>query len=305
MKLLIIGRTGQLARSLDTVAASLGISAYTVGRDDIDLANSMLVTDAARDLCKKTGCDAIINAAAYTAVDKAEDEADLAQRVNGDAPRALAEACLSANIPLVHISTDYVFAGTKTSAYVEDDATGPKSMYGLTKLSGEAAVRTVLPRQHLVIRTAWVYSAAGQNFMRTMLRLGSERDVLRVVDDQTGCPTAARDLASAAIEMTHRICSETDKSTVSGTYHFAGSGSVTWCGFARAIFDRARILRPGTSWAHVEAIATSDYPTKALRPANSVLECGKVQRIFGIAPRRWDVALDDVMNEWAGMEVNS
>jgi dTDP-4-dehydrorhamnose reductase len=235
--------------------------------------------------------DIVINAAAYTAVDRAESEPEAAWATNCIGPANLSAACDNAAVPLVHISTDYVFDGSKPGAYVENDPVNPLGVYGASKEAGDRAVRNSLER-HVILRTAWVYSAHGQNFVKTMLRLAGERPVLRVVADQTGSPTSAADIAAAIGTVVRLIAAG---NTRWGTYHFAGAGRVTWHGFAEAIFALAAPWRGPPP--KVEAITTADYPTPARRPANSVLDCRRIGDAFGIVPRSWRDALADVIRE--------
>ena len=222
--------------------------------------------------------DLVINAAAYTAVDKAESEPELAFAVNRDGPAALAEACQAIGAPLIHVSTDYVFDGSKRGAYVEEDPVNPASVYGASKEAGESAIRARLPA-HVIIRSSWIYAPMGQNFVRTMLRLGRERPELRVVDDQTGSPTAAEELARAVQGAAGALLAG---GRDYGTFHFAGSGSTSWFGLAEAIFELAEGPRP-----RLIPIPTSGYPTPARRPANSVLDSSKFARLYGVTARPW------------------
>jgi dTDP-4-dehydrorhamnose reductase len=235
--------------------------------------------------------DLAINLAAYTAVDRAESEAEAAWAVNCTGAMHIAAGCADRGIPLVHLSTDYVFDGYKDGPYREDDPVNPLGVYGASKEAGERAVREAL-RRHIILRTSWVYGAFGQNFVKTMLRLGAERETLRVVADQHGCPTAAADIASALVALAQQVAAGEERW---GTYHFAGAGATTWHGFAEAIFDLAlpyRGRRP-----RVEPIATEQYPTPARRPRNSVLDCSKIADAFGIRPAPWRPALAAVIRE--------
>jgi len=265
--------------------------------------------DALTKTLDRIAPDLIINAAAYTAVDRAEDEPELAQRINGDALGVLGAWAKQSGARVVHYSTDYVFDGSATRPYREIDATHPVSVYGRSKLAGENALRDSGAR-HLILRTAWVYAARGQNFLRTMLRLGAERDELRVVDDQIGAPTPARLIA----EVTARAIAQwsTPPSTgrgsmrsiggmptLDGTYHLVASGQTSWCGFARAIFERAQRTGLIERAPVVHAIGTADYPTKATRPAFSVLDTTKLRDAFGIDLPDWQAALDGVIGELA------
>jgi dTDP-4-dehydrorhamnose reductase len=233
---------------------------------------------------------AVISAGAYTAVDKAESDPVTAWAVNALGPAALAHAAADVGVPIVHISTDYVFSGDKAGYYVEDDPVAPLGVYGASKLGGEQAVRTANPR-HVILRTAWLVSPHGANFVKTMLRLGAERPSLRVVDDQRGCPTSAIDLAGAAIVVAERLIA--DPAAPCGAYHFVNAGEASWCEFARAIFERSGAR--GRPIPQVEAIPASEYPTPARRPANSRLSTEKIRRDYGVAPRPWQAALDEII----------
>ncbi len=281
MKVFVTGEQGQLARCLAEVG---GAHTLVFGaRPQFELTRA----DDARAQVMAARPDIIINAAAYTAVDKAESEPDLAFAVNRDGARAMAEAARELDVPLIHISTDYVFSGDKTSAYDEDDATGPIGVYGASKLAGEDDIRAVTPK-HVIMRTAWVYSAYGANFVKTMLRVGRDRPELRVVDDQIGNPTSAHDLAAAALGVADVL----QKGAGSfGTFHAAGYGEVSWCGFAKAIFDVA--AHDGVTVPRIVPITTADYPTPAKRPANSRLDCGKLHREFGIRLPAWQDSTKD------------
>ena len=252
---------------------------------DLDIGNPAAV--AAR--VGSQAWSAVINAAAFTAVDKAESEIAAAWRVNAYGPALLAEATSRANVPLIQLSTDYVFDGRKPGPYVEGDPVGPLSVYGASKEAGEQAVRTGNPR-HIIVRTAWIISPHGANFAKTMLRLAAHGSALRVVDDQIGCPTSAADVADTLISIAKRLISDLD--TPTGDYHFVNAGETSWCGLARAIF--ARMAERGVDVPTVEAIGTVDYPTPARRPANSRLDTAKLRRDFAITPRPWLTAADEV-----------
>ncbi|HEX6441017.1 MAG TPA: dTDP-4-dehydrorhamnose reductase [Stellaceae bacterium] len=287
MKLLVLGAGGQVGRELCRLRWPNGYSLVALDRPGIDIADRQAVFG----LVDRERPDCVINAAAYTAVDRAESEPDAAWAANCKGPANLAAVCAEAEIPLVHLSTDYVFDGTKTGPYREEDPVNPLGVYGKSKEAGDRAIREALP-EHVILRTAWVYSAHGHNFVKTMLRLGAERPVLRVVADQTGSPTSAADIAAAIRDIVRHI--EAGKPRW-GTYHFAGAGAVTWHGFAEAIFAEAAPWRGPPP--RVEAIATSEYPTPARRPANSVLDCAKIGEAYGIAPRPWRHALAEVIRE--------
>ena len=287
MKLLVLGAGGQVGQELCRLAWPQGYEVAAFDRAGLDIA----APDQVRAAVARERPDIVVNAAAYTAVDRAESEPEAASAANCAGPANLAAACRDARIALVHISTDYVFDGTKRDAYLEDDPVRPLGVYGESKEAGERAVRAALA-EHVILRTAWVYSAHGRNFVKTMLRLAEQHPVLRVVADQEGSPTSAADIAAAIAGVVERLAAG---NTSWGTYHFAGAGAVTWHGFAEAIFELAAPWRgpPPT----VEAITTADYPTPARRPANSVLDCTHIAAAFGIAPRPWRAALADVIRE--------
>jgi dTDP-4-dehydrorhamnose reductase len=285
-RILVIGRAGQLATALTEASWPADIAVAARGRDRIDLAQPA----AARESVVAEKPDLVINAGAYTAVDKAESEPELAFTVNRDGPAALAEACQTIGAPLIHVSTDYVFDGSKRGAYVEEDPVNPASVYGASKEAGESAIRARLPA-HVIIRSSWIYAPMGQNFVRTMLRLGRERPELRVVDDQIGSPTAAEELARAVQGAAGALLA---KGSDYGTFHFAGSGSTSWFGLAQAIFELAEGPRP-----RLIPIPTSGYPTPARRPANSVLDSSKFARLYGVTARPWRESLARCLREIA------
>ena len=295
-RVLVVGRSGQLAGALAEASWPEGIEVSCRGRERIDLADA----GATRAAVMQARPDLVINAAAYTAVDKAESEPELAFAVNRDGPGALAEACREIGAPLIHVSTDYVFDGRKATAYVEDDPVNPASVYGASKEAGETAIRQRLPA-HLILRSAWIYAPAGQNFVRTMLRLGRERAELRVVDDQVGSPTAAEELARAVQAAATRLLAG---GRDFGTFHFAGAGSTSWFGFAEAIFEMAGQRLPGAR-PRLIAIPTSDYPTAARRPANSVLDSAKFARLYGVTARPWRESLARCLAEIAARETSA
>jgi len=290
--ILITGADGQLGSELLRRAAQYEVTTTGLTRAQLDITDA----EAVRRTVLQSGVVAVVNAAAYTAVDKAESEMALAYAVNRDGAAHLARACAAANIPLIHVSTDYVFDGSKTTPYTEDDRVHPVSVYGASKEAGEQMLRSALAR-HIILRTAWVYSPFGHNFVKTMLRLARERDSLRVVADQHGCPTAAGDLAEAILQIVLRI--EAEGEVPWGTYHYCGAGSTTWHGFAEAVVHQAAPAL-GRS-VPVVPITTADYPTPARRPANSVLDCRRIQERLGIQPRPWRESLNDVMDELIGV----
>ena len=280
MKLLIIGKEGQLARALAERASDIReLERVFAGRPEVDLQVPGAVADAIRSVRP----DLVVNAAAYTAVDQAEDEPQLAMRINGDAAGEAAAAAHAVGAPIVQISTDYVFDGTAGGAYREDAETNPLGSYGRSKLEGEEQVRASNP-MHLIIRTAWVYSPWGRNFVRTMLNLARERDEVRVVADQFGSPTSALDLADALLSVAPHMRDE-GRSSVWGTYHLVARGRCSWADFAERIFTVSASL--GGPSAAVRRIATEDFPTRASRPRNSALDSGKFERRFGYAMPMW------------------
>lgn len=284
-RILLFGAGGQLGREVTALAAEKGLALTGLGHADLDVADPVAVAralEAARP-------DALINAAAYTAVDKAETEPQLAARINAFAPGLVAERCARYRTPMVHVSTDYVFDGTKAGAYVEADPVAPLGVYGRTKAAGEAAVRAATER-HVIVRTSWVYGAYGNNFLKTMLRLAGERDQLRVVADQRGCPTATRDLAEAVLAAALAAAGGDARW---GTYHFAGTGATTWHGFASEIVEAAAEhtgKRP-----QVSAITTAEYPTPAQRPRNSELASDLFERTFGVRAAPWQERTREVV----------
>lgn len=284
MKILLLGRNGQVGWELERSLAPLG-QLTSLGRADLDLRDAAHIREAVR----AASPDVIVNAAAYTAVDKAESERDAAFAVNATAPGILAEEAKRTGALLVHYSTDYVFDGTKATAYVEDDAPHPLNVYGTSKLAGERAVAATGCR-HLILRTSWVYGPRGSNFMLTMLRLARERTELRVVDDQVGAPTSCRAIARATAAALARAVRPPGRA---GLYHLAASGETSWCGFARAILARADIATP------VLPIRTEEYPTPARRPRNSRLDCSRLRAASGVTLASWEQGLAEAMAEYA------
>lgn len=275
MKILVFGKTGQVATELQRQA-----DVVALGREDADLSdpNSCAATIAASD------ADVVINAAAYTAVDKAEDEEALATLINGDAPAAMAQACADKGIPFVHISTDYVFDGSGEAPWEPLDATGPLGAYGRSKLAGENGIRAA-GGTSVVLRTSWVFSAQGNNFVKTMLRLGKDREALSVVADQIGGPTAATDIAKACLSIARQLC----EGKPGGIHHFSGTPDVSWAGFAREIFSQAALN------VAVTDIPSNDYPTPAKRPLNSRMDCATLKTKFEIPRPDWRNCLADVL----------
>ncbi|MEQ6250805.1 dTDP-4-dehydrorhamnose reductase [Sulfitobacter sp. HNIBRBA3233] len=284
MSVLVFGKTGQVARELHRLVAGLPTSdqALFLGREDADLGDP----EACAAAIARAAPRAVINAAAYTAVDRAEEEEPLATTINGDAPGAMARACAARDIPFVHISTDYVFDGSGTAPWRPDDATAPLGAYGRSKLEGERQVAAAGGR-HAILRTSWVFSAHGANFVKTMLRLAQTRDSLNVVADQIGGPTPAAGIAEAVWRMAGGL----ETGTGGGIYHYAGAPAVSWADFARAIFAGA-----GQD-VTVHDIPSTDYPTPAARPSNSRMDCSLLETDFGIPPADWRAHLADVLKE--------
>jgi len=276
--ILVFGKTGQVATELQRQADVLAL-----GRDAADLTDPAACAEAI--LRYKPG--AVINAAAYTAVDQAESDEDTATRVNGAAPAAMARACADLGIPFVHISTDYVFDGSGQMPWPVDAPTSPLGAYGRSKLVGEDGVRAA-GGTFAILRTSWVVSAHGKNFVKTMLRLGAERDRLTIVADQVGGPTAAADIASACLSIAAQLKDDASKS---GTYHFSGGPDVSWADFAREIFDQAGVT------CDVADIPTSDFPTPAKRPANSRMDCSSTTEHFGIPRPDWRTSLSLILKD--------
>lgn len=292
MDILVLGGAGQVGTELRAFAWPEGVRVHAPDRATLDITEAGAVAAA---LAERTYA-AVINTAAYTAVDKAEGEVAAAWRLNALAPALLAAETKVRDIPLIHVSTDYVFAGTKAdAAYEPDEPVDPQSVYGASKAAGEFAVRTAQPR-HAILRTAWVVSPHRGNFVKTMLRLAWERDGLSVVDDQIGCPTSAADLAAALATVALRMAADPQAPT--GTFHCVNAGATSWCGFARAIVEGA--ARRGGRSVPVTGIPTSAYPTPARRPANSRLSTVSLTEAYGIRPRPWQAALDDILDKLVG-----
>ena len=284
LRALVFGTTGQLGIELARRAPA-GVAVTALGRETADL--SRPGTCAA--LISAMSADVVINAAAYTAVDAAETDRETAQLVNAEAPGAMARAAAAKGVPFLHVSTDYVFDGSGTRPWREDDPVAPLGAYGQTKLDGERAIQAA-GGPHVILRTAWVFSAHGKNFVKTMLRLGAERDTLGVVGDQRGGPTPAADIACTLWTIARAF---RDGDGTSGIFHYAGAPTVSWADFAEAVFDRSALPKK----PKVNRIATSDYPTPARRPANSALDCGRIHEAYGIAQPDWRAGLKQVIDE--------
>jgi dTDP-4-dehydrorhamnose reductase len=287
MKLLVIGANGQLGWELGRKSRVDDIETECVDLPDFNITDQGSVTRQV----EKSSPDLVINASAYTAVDRAETESALAFAVNEKGPDYLADTCAAHNIPMIHVSTDYVFNGEKKTPYLESDPVSPLGVYGKSKAAGDDAIRNRLST-HIIIRTAWLYGVHGQNFVKTMLRLGKENKTLRVVADQHGCPTYAADLADAIFTVSRDVLNGVKDRW--GTYHFCGRGSTTWHGFAEEIFNLARTWIP-LKVRTVVPVATRDYPTPTRRPTNSVLDCSRIQESFGIQIRPWKESLAEML----------
>ncbi|HBR69230.1 MAG TPA: dTDP-4-dehydrorhamnose reductase [Rhodospirillaceae bacterium] len=285
---LVFGRTGQVAQALAAKAPRTWVFA---GREQADLTDEA----ALKKLIDSKNWNAVVNAAAYTAVDRAESEQELAHAVNANAPGAMARACAENNIPFVHISTDYVFDGNGDRPYTENDPINPLSIYGKTKADGEKAVMDAGGRA-VILRTSWVYAPEGKNFVNTMLKLGQEREELRIVSDQKGAPTSAADIADGIMSILSRF-------DAGGIFHMTAGGSTTWHGFATEIFRIARekgLKTPG----RVIPITTAEYPTPAKRPLNSRLDCSKLEKVYGVALPSWQEGLAVCMDSLFPSTIN-
>ncbi|HZR02081.1 MAG TPA: dTDP-4-dehydrorhamnose reductase [Burkholderiales bacterium] len=297
MKLLLLGKDGQVGWELGRALSPLG-ELVACGRREVDLTD----LGALRQHVRHVRPDVVVNAAAYTAVDRAESEPDMAYRVNAEAVRVLAEEAARLGALLVHYSTDYVFSGNQDSAYVEDDETAPLSVYGASKLQGELNIRQAAAR-HLIFRTSWVYAARGTNFAKTILRLAREREELRIVADQHGAPTSAEFIADATALALHGLMNDR-MSQWFGTYHLSASGSTSWFEYAVHLLTlaQARGMRLKVEPQEVRAISTSEYPVAAKRPAYAVLNCDKLARVFGLQLPDWRYHLSRFVDEISGNE---
>lgn len=289
--LLVFGATGQVGHAIGDMVPPEGWRVVTASRDQADITQS----DEVAGLVELVQPDVVVNAAAFTAVDDAEVHSAAAERVNHHGAGIVAAAALEVGAPVIHLSTDYVFDGQGNRPLVESDLAGPLSVYGTTKEAGERLVRRI-HSGHVILRTSWLFGSHGKNFVKTMLRLGTERPSLRIVADQHGCPTAASDLAQVLWHITRQAV--TPDKDVFGTFHFCGARAVTWFDFARGIF--AEVARRGRAVPELVPITTQAYPTPARRPAYSVLDCGKIRSVYGIVAPDWQSSLstciDDLLN---------
>ena len=275
--ILVFGAEGQTGRELIALASRRKIAAVGLSRAEADITQAEIV----RAAIERHRPELVVNAAGYTAVDRAESEPKLARTANVEGAAIVAASSARAGMPLVHLSTDYVFDGKKSGAYVENDPIAPLSVYGRSKAKGEAAVREAQPH-HVILRTSWVYGVHGKNFLKTVLRQANERDELTMVADQFGCPTATADIAEAIVLLAPHLVADAN---VSGIYHFAGTGRTSWHGFATEIVARQSPFTGRNP--RIVAITTADYPTAARRPKNSTLDCARFQMIFGHSARPW------------------
>jgi dTDP-4-dehydrorhamnose reductase len=283
-RIFIAGEHGQVAQALGRAYKLRSDNVAMLGRSSISVTNASDLLSAV--MAFNPGF--VINAAGYTAVDKAEDDKEAAFAVNRDGAGFVAAAAKAAGVPIIHLSTDYVFDGGKQAPYRETDPTNPLNVYGESKLAGEIAVASSTSN-YVILRTSWVCSPIGHNFVKTMLRLARDRDEITVVDDQWGCPTFAADLAAVIISIGDKLVSADDSSRLCGIYHAAGAGETTWYRFAREIMAQSA-AKAGPA-CRVRAIASSEYPTRAKRPAYSCLDCSKIKRVFDISPPRWQISL--------------
>lgn len=289
MRILVTGKNGQVDTALQIEGDRLGLEIVRIGRPDVDLSKPETIETAVREIRPEV----IISSAAYTAVDRAESEPELAQAVNGDAPGVLARLAAELNIPILHLSTDCVFSGDKIEPYTEVDATAPVSVYGRTKLSGEQQVRAATDN-HVILRISWAYSVLGNNFVRMMLRLSETRDEVTVVADQHGCPTYAPEAARAVLAIAQQVVIDPDP-TIRGTFHLAGEGGTTRADFAKAIFKGAEAR--GHKPVRVNPVATAEYPTAARRPLNARLNSDKLDEVFGLRLDPWQDSLDVCLDQ--------
>ncbi|MBO9726049.1 MAG: dTDP-4-dehydrorhamnose reductase [Novosphingobium sp.] len=288
MKIAVTGKSGQIVTALRERGMAAGHDVIALGRPELDLADPASIAHA----LEVAAPDMIVSAAAYTAVDRAEQERSLAFAVNGTGAGAVARAAKALGVPLVHLSTDYVFDGRLARPYLETDTTAPTGAYGASKLAGEQAVLTEYGDNSAVLRVAWVYSPFGSNFVKTMLRLAGDRNEVSVVADQIGNPTSAMDISNGILIVSENLAKR-DDAALRGVFHMTASGEASWAGFARAIF--ATSAAQGGHSARVKSIATSDYPTEAIRPANSRLDCSLIKRVHGVALPDWRASLEAVV----------
>jgi dTDP-4-dehydrorhamnose reductase len=289
VRIAITGKQGQVVSSLIDVGPNLGVEVVPVGRPELDL----LAPETVHPALANVRPDVIVNAAAYTAVDQAEKEPDQAMAINAKGAGAVANAARALGVPVIHLSTDYVFDGRKSTPYVEEDPVAPTNVYGASKLAGERAVTAATP-DHVIVRTAWVYSPYGKNFVRTMLTLAQNRDEIRVVADQKGCPTYAHDIAVVLAAIARNLLDRPEDGHLRGIFHLACAGETNWAEFALAIFESLSVS--GKPVPIVKPITTAEYPTPARRPANSRLDCSKLRRLHGVQLPPWRTSLKDCVS---------
>ena len=286
MKLLVTAAQGQVGHALTISAKDSALEVISLPRQQLDITDPASIQSA----IEQAKPDVLVNASAYTAVDKAESDQATAYRVNETGAKNLALACKQSGIPLIHISTDYVYSGEQTRPYTEDDPSDPLNVYGASKLAGDRAIASIL-EQYIILRTSWVFGLHGNNFVKTMLRLGKDRDELRVIDDQQGGPTAAEDIAATILKLCQAILSHKANW---GLYHYSGQPSISWFGFATAIFNHAKAMGFDLG-VTVKPIPSSDYPTPARRPKSTILDCSKLKNRYNIAQPDWRERLDAII----------
>lgn len=291
MKILVTGANGQVGAELIRRGNTRGFQMLASDVSDLDISNQ----DAVNRYIENCKPDILINAAAYTAVDKAESEKELAHSINRDGAIYLAQSCLAANIPLFHISTDYIFDGGKNGAYIETDTPNPQSVYGKSKLEADLAIESAIEK-HIILRVSWVFGALGNNFVKTMLRLGSEREELKIVADQHGSPTWAGAIASTLLDIAKRY--DEGNPIQWGTYHYSSQPTTTWYEFAGTIFDQAVDFGMMEKRPKIDSICTEEFPTAAARPLNSVLDCSKIITALRTPQPDWRTGLKEVLSEW-------
>ncbi len=295
MRLLVFGSTGQLAQELQAICRATDLDCVFLSREEANLESVATIEAAVTD---NNACDVVINAAAYTSVDKAEAEAEKADLINNVAVGAMAAACREVDVPLIHVSTDYVFDGSKEEPYLETDPANPKSVYGKTKFSGECAVADAMDR-YIILRTSWLYSVFGNNFVKTMLRLGADHKELSVIDDQWGAPTSVRSLAETILRICNRIA-DNDDATGWGTYHFTARGRTNWFDFANEIFSYAR-KKGYSNCPRLTPVSALEYGSDAPRPANSTMNCSKIEQQFGVQRHNWNTEVHRTLDKLMAM----
>ena len=294
-KILVLGCSGQVGNELVRFICPEDFTIIGLSHAVADITKKNDISN----IIQNSRCSLVINAAAFTEVDTAENKRDYAYKINEEGTYNVGEACRKAGVPLIHISTDYVFDGTKNTGFIEDDLVNPLGVYGASKNAGEVALREVL-KEHIILRTSWVYSSTGKNFVKTVLRLGNEREEISVVDDQYGCPTSAHEIAQVIIEMACQIIFNGKKDKW-GTYHYCGDTKMTWYAFACEIFNVVSKLNGG-SVPKIIPITTNQYPTAARRPQNSVLSCLHIKQVYGIQQKPFIFNLSQVLKELVAID---